>query len=957
MRPLKLVMSAFGPYAGRTEIDFNALGTQGLYLITGDTGAGKTMLFDAICYALYGRTSGGGRDGAMLRSQYAGAETPTFVELSFSLQGREYRCLRSPDYLRPAKRGSGLVTEQAKAELYFADGRAPLTKKAEVDYCIEELLGVNYQQFTQLVMIAQGQFRKFLDAGTKEREEIFRELFHTLFYQRLQESVYRDFKAQDFSYKELQRSLAQELGHSQLRRAEDVAQLELWRQQEFKGQLEPALALLARVIAQAEAEQEQLEQQRLAVESRLLELQAALDREAQRQQTAARLQTAEQQTAENTKLLEALAEELQQKQSYLETLADADKLLEQYTEQERKQREQLNGLQQQGSELQQNRREHEQAGRQLAELQERLQQSGRQQEELEKQLEQARQAELRRLELGNQKERWQQRQQELEAFAADRQDCAARFYEVQRGKEALQAVEQQLTTENGRYEEAYLLFMGAQAGLMAQKLQPGAPCPVCGSREHPQPALLAAETIDEKQLKAIKKQQERVQKEHDAALGALQEAKKNYEQQFEKLCHRGQQVLHCEESRQFLPLLQQEQQRAQQELQSCERELQSLRQIKAPQTLQAEQERLRSSQQQLQQDADACGKTLSSLEGAYTQQAQQLEQALALLSEPLLATELPARLQEGLAQLLTALAVTQKSLNYAQKQQAALHSLQQELEGLQERKQTLGAQITASSAQADTYRKQLEELPQAEQTVQLQLEQTQLRQQKTALEQQGRELHAELSNNRQIVERSRTTGGELLEAERRLRWLKTLADTFNGSLTGRQKITLETFVQMTCLDRILLRANRRLLKMSHGQYELKRDSRSQVVARTGNKKTGLELLVTDHYSASERSVKTLSGGESFLASLALALGLADEVQAAAGGIQLDALFIDEGFGSLDESALQQAVATLQGLSEGNRLVGIISHVNTLQSLIDKKVVVSKRRTAGAIGSEVVLQLD
>ena len=190
MRPQKLIMSAFGPYAGSTEVDFTRLGERGLYLITGDTGAGKTTIFDAITFALYGEPSGEIRDASMLRSKYADAKTPTFVELTFTLGEKEYRIRRNPEYSRPKSRGEGFTVQKSDAELILPDGQ-PVTRQKDVNQKIIEILGIDRSQFTRIAMIAQGDFRKLLFASTEERKKIFQKLFHTHFYQRLQEELKR----------------------------------------------------------------------------------------------------------------------------------------------------------------------------------------------------------------------------------------------------------------------------------------------------------------------------------------------------------------------------------------------------------------------------------------------------------------------------------------------------------------------------------------------------------------------------------------------------------------------------------------------------------------------------------------------------------------------------------------------------------------------------------------------
>ena len=189
MRPLRLTLSAFGPYAAETTLELEKLGKGGLYLVTGDTGAGKTALFDAITYALYDHSSGGVREGAMLRSQYADPKTPTFVELEFEVNGARYTVRRNPEYPRPKARGEGFTTEKADATLTYADGRPPVTKAKDVTAAVQEIIGLDYNQFSQIVLIAQGQFTKLLNASTEERSRIFRKLFRTQRYAQLQERL------------------------------------------------------------------------------------------------------------------------------------------------------------------------------------------------------------------------------------------------------------------------------------------------------------------------------------------------------------------------------------------------------------------------------------------------------------------------------------------------------------------------------------------------------------------------------------------------------------------------------------------------------------------------------------------------------------------------------------------------------------------------------------------------
>ena len=440
MKPLKLVLSAFGPYAGRTEIDFTRLGEQGLYLITGDTGAGKTIIFDALCYALYGETSGGTREASMLRSQYAAADVPTFVELAFRLRGQEYIVRRNPEYQRPAKRGSGLTLERAAAELRYPDARQPVTKTGEVDRAVKELLGLDYKQFTQIAMIAQGQFRKFLDTNTDERSKIFRELFHTEFYQSLQERLKREALDKYKECEELQRRTAQFLsGISCASYPEQAAKLALWRQQEFRGCAGEALELVDVVMQLDEAKQAQ----NAAAKSELDEQQRALNAQLECFSQLAELENA-------VRSLQAQKERLQQQ---ADSEAEAKAAREQ----------QLAALESAWQEAQ---------AAQLAAAQ----------EQGEQQRLAARKRDLQDVQA--MLARYNEELAELEAKRAEYRECMKAYAEKKQ-----------------KYDALDMAFLQAQAGVLAATLKEHEACPVCGSLQHPQPAVLPQDTPTEQQVK------------------------------------------------------------------------------------------------------------------------------------------------------------------------------------------------------------------------------------------------------------------------------------------------------------------------------------------------------------------------------------------------------------------------------------------------------------------------
>lgn len=812
MKPLKLVLSAFGPYAGRTEIDFTRLGEQGLYLITGDTGAGKTIIFDALCYALYGETSGGTREASMLRSQYAQADVPTFVELAFRLRGQEYVVRRNPEYQRPAKRGSGLTLERAAAELRYPDARQPVTKTGEVDRAVKELLGLDYKQFTQIAMIAQGQFRKFLDTNTDERSKIFRELFHTEFYQSLQERLKREALDKYKECDELQRRTAQFLGGiSCADYPEQAAKLALWRQQEFRGCAGEALELMDAVIKLDEAKQAQ----NAAAKSALDEQQRALNAQLECFSRLAELENA-------VRSLQAQKERLQQQ-------ADSE------AEAKAAREKQLAALESAWQEAQ---------AAQLAVAQE------------------------------------QGEQQRLAARKRDLQDVQAmlaRYNEELAELEAKRAEYrehmQAYTEKKQKYDALDMAFLQAQAGVLAATLKEHEACPVCGSLQHPRPAVLPQDTPTEQQVK----QAQAAMTSAKAYLGDLagQGRKLNAgcERQLQLTLDKSRELLGCAEPEKLPACLQAEQKQTTEQTQELEARLRPLVQLARQEAQRAAAvTRQRASNAQADADAQKRVAELAKVEGQLQEKTGQLEQQQRLVADV---------------------------------DEAALRAQ--------------GAELAAAQRE---------------------------------LEQQDRRLYAAIENNKSITDNVRQSTESLRRSEEEYQSLKALADTMNGRLVGKKHVNLETYIQMHYFDKILRRANVRLLQMTSGQYELCREALDNDEVKTGNSKTGLDLVVHDHYSGRRRSVKTLSGGESFMASLALALGLADEVQSSAGGIQLDAMFVDEGFGSLDDSALQQAVATLQGLSEGRRLVGIISHVHDLMDMIDTQLVVTKRTNGAGTGSEV-----
>ena len=812
MRPLKLTLSAFGPYAGTTTLPLEQLGRGGLYLVTGDTGAGKTTLFDAITYALYDHSSGGVRDGAMLRSKYADPGTPTFVELEFEVRGQRYTVRRNPEYLRPKARGEGFTTEKADAALTYADGRPPVTKAKEVTAAVIDIIGLDYNQFSQIAMIAQGQFTRLLNATTEERSKIFRKLFRTQRYQKLQEALAEENSALTARRAALNAKLDAVLAGISY----DAADPEAETLGTLSAQMPPdaVATLLEGLTARQEAAAAQAADALAALDRQLSRLQttlgAAEQAERQRQEVAGELakarSTAQLESAKAStrrKTLEALDAALTASEAELAALADAD---------------------------------------------------------------------TRRVELEAEVARLAQRETALNELARSLTECQHRNTAARTAQEAYRQAAGRQTEAHSTRDTLERAFLDAQAGLLAQTLEEGAPCPVCGSTHHPAKAHLPRTAPTEVQVNQAKQAAAQADSAAQEASAAAREA------------------------------------------------------------LTREQE----GRAQLRKDAEA------------------------LLPERFTSPEGPVPLTVSL--LKTALAEENDALHTAQadlkQRQTKNHTdchrkkeLEAQRKAQAEQRTALEAQVTAAqqaaaAAQAAVQtleaRQAAEQIAQPKKIAALKAEQNELLARRKALAVQEKDLNARLLPNRRALADHRKLADQRDALDARWQWVNALASTAGGTLSSKQKIRLEAYIQMNYLDRILVHANTRLMQMTAGQYELER-----IGAENQRSQSGLDLGVIDHYNGTRRSVKTLSGGESFKASLALALGLSDEVQSTAGGIRLDTLFLDEGFGSLDEESLEQAIRVLSGLTEGDRLVGIISHVAALKDRIDRQVIVHKERSGGS----------
>lgn len=1049
MRPLKLTVSAFGPYAGKVVMDLEKLGKQGLYLITGDTGAGKTTIFDAITYALYGEPSGENRDPSMFRSKYAQPDTPTQVELVFSYGGKTYTVRRNPEYERPAKRGGGITTQKAEAELILPDGRV-VVKPREVNREIVDIIGLDRGQFAQIAMIAQGDFLKLLLADTKSRQEIFREIFKTRYYMVFQERMKNEAGQLQRDCEAARASVQQYIG-GVVCHEDDLCKPTLQKAQAGQLPFPETVELIRQLIAQDCEAQEEQQKVLDRLEEELKEISVLLGKAEEAQKTQKKLEAACKAREELLPQVEAARKALEEKvqkaprqEELSKELAAQEAELPRYQELSEKEaaRAVLTG---QIAALEQKRNGQTQMQQAKVQNLERWKQelagltgAEAEQERLLREKDLAARVLQAKNTLQTSRETWQAaqglpeekqkllRSQErakekakaLDELAATLDDCGKAQQALQRAQTAYQQAREQAEQLEEDYRRKNRAFLDEQAGVLAQSLEDGSPCPVCGSLHHPAPAQLSGGAPTEAELEQVKGKLEAARQQAQtkslaagAERAALEERQRQLLTQMSvyipdpNLERAGQQIdAGREEAGRELSQLHQA---------LMELEAQLARREELGQEIQRQElalADLEKQQEQLQQDLTQAEVARSALDGQREQMENTLGRELTVHLGGCALEKAPAVIAEDLEQEKTTLTqmeeraqILRKKLQQKQEldqripqEEQALRELEQsaaalreELAGAESRNEEMTEQIealrtqlhhpdlqaargriaalgeeiqslaaarkaaeeTANSRQAELTRadaaiQELKQMLESGQKVDIQVQQQrseELTRQRSEAAQAQKTIHARLVTNKTALENMQEKAADLEKLEKRYTWMRALSNTVNGNLAGKEKVALETYIQMTFFDRILQRANVRLLVMSGGQYELKRRRE----AENNRSQSGLELDVIDHYNGSQRSVKSLSGGESFKASLSLALGLSDEIQFAAGGIRLDTMFVDEGFGSLDEESLQQAIRALSGLTEGNRLVGIISHVAELKEKIEKQIVVTKDKSGGS----------
>lgn len=919
MKPLKLTMSAFGSYAGKNVIDFTGQ-QQGIFLITGDTGAGKTTIFDAITYALYNQTSGGERNGNMMRSQYAKPETETYVELEFLYRGQTYCVRRNPDYKITKTLKNGKIREQKvphSVELTLPDGTVFPEKKNATDAKIIEILGLTADQFSQIVMIAQGDFLKLLYTKSDERKMIFSKLFRTDIYWKIQENLRRKSMEMDERIQENDRAFEQEKSRIiPLPESEELPLDELVER--LRERLKDALK--EQNLRRANVEE--------------------LNKKITKYEEINKLFVSLEKIRQTGKELEARQVESKERRQQIENALKADKVLvaeqqnlrqqqavEQSVQAIAKMEETLTNNQEMFETLKTQLQEVEaEQKREAADIQKKmlaLEQSFPSYEALQNARSEEQQAKKVWEDLGKTSEESFHKKEA--GIAALKEQQKRQEQVVEQTKKNWEQTALSASESAKHYEHMYEAFLKEQAGILAENLSAGCPCPVCGSTIHPDPAKLSDHAVTELEVEQAKKTRAAAEEKRDLAYAAF-EAEKTEKQKLAQAVEKEEADFVLAQT-----IAKQQRKEAEQNYVSLQKIAEQIREklvypslAEAKKQYAAMQKALAAAEQEIErkrQKVSDLAEAMNTLKGQKLAEEENQKSAkkLAVKTEKEYAglLEKSGFVSEETYHIAILPERSRLKLEREEKEYESQCLKQQSEQKLLE-KQVNGKTFTDTTELNEQLKAEKQALKEAEKTYM--------------------ELHTAYENDWSVLQNCAVylEKGKKLESEDQV--IKSLSKTANGRLSGSAKIDFETYIQRQYFKQIIHEANKRLLTMSNHQFILKLKEEANTGRKTNE---GLDLSVYSLVTDSERDVKTLSGGESFLAALAMALGLSDIVERSAGAIHPDMMFIDEGFGSLDAQSRQQAIEVLAELAGDSRMVGIISHVTELKEQIARKLVVSR----------------
>ena len=911
MKPLKLIMTGFESYKDKTEIDFEKSGIRGLFLISGDTGSGKTTIFDAITFALYGSSSGDVRDVEMLRSHFADENTPTEVELFFEAKNKKYHIIRNPDYERKSRKGDGLTTEKANARLdYLSESSMPpLEGSIKVSQEVEKILGLKKDQFCRIAMIAQGKFQELLLSKKDQKEKIFRELFHTEKYEMLQNTL-KSRKSEAEKNLQFLKEKLRTLLNQIVPRDENLEEIQKIKDSQYLTEEE--ILLLEKLEKNDAKKASEISDQLTELDKKLTQAGLLINEGEKRKQTREKLESTKALLkCEEEKLL-LKKEELLQSQNKVQELTPSESRaaviensLPLYKEIENKA-----GLIKKAL-LEINNNE-----KKCLELLKKKEELCGAIEELKKEEGGLKDAGEKLLTLKGELEKIDLQKEELKALQNNLFKLKTEKEKLKKMQEELLSAQSLYENKNSDYVQKLKLFNMEQAGILAEDLKDNCPCPVCGSLNHPAPAKKSENAPSQNELEKAKSLCEELQNNLTQITARASSQKSLTENLTEQILLVGKKHFEA-----FNPDASEAENYLEDKVSLLTERQKS---INGEILLEEKNKKRRAELEKLIPENEALLSTSSDQYNRFSAETSALKAKTEAENNALneeknkLEFKTSAEAEEEINKIRSSIKLAKEAEERAKAQKDECEN-----------------NISAFKGSIDTLEKSLKEGKEIDYDKEVE-KQSELLREKEKLNSERDLLSQRIGINKKCIENIKEVLPEISKADEYYQSVWALSEVASGSSRGKSgKPSLENYVQMKCLDQINRRANLRLRTMTDGKYELCRR-----IEEDGSE-LGLDLDIKDFYTGRKRSVQSLSGGEQFQASLSLALGLADEVQEHSGGIKLDSMFIDEGFGTLDSETLNKAMRALEELSKGNKLIGIISHVEELENRIEKKIKVYK----------------
>lgn len=897
MKPINLTISAFGPYKNMVSIDFTKLGENGIFLITGDTGAGKTSIFDAISFAIFGEVSGSNRPIQSIRSDFADPDTETFVELEFLHKNKIYKILRNPSYEKPKKKGEGFTKKPADASLEFED--KVVTGIKNVDTKIEEILGINAKQFKQIAMLAQGEFLKILFAESKDRTEIFRKIFDTNIYNLIAKKLKESLKENEEKLKELKNSFTTNTANilwSDENKA-DISSKDL-----NEVDIATVLEALKLEIKNNDAENTSLQEKILKKEQEInvnegnIKKQEELNIKIDNYNELLKKQI---EYKQQEKEIEELKIKIAKNQKIKEVIKPKEEKVKNQEEQIQKLEKDLENLNTKIINGQKKEKEHNTKIETVNKIGEIYKEYGNCVEIKDELLEKA------------------NRLKNIEKLELKKAEQVKEYTKI----------ENEYKVMNADFLEKEDEFFKEQAGIIAEKLEENKPCPVCGSIEHPKIAQKSVSVLTKHELDKLKEILEKKQKEKQLKQEECIKTNSQINTLVEEFKSDCNQEFDLE---QFKNSIREKFNKNKEKLETNEKIL-------------------------LEEYNNLTLKTLIIKDFDFEKFKDSVIESInleknELLKDKTLQEEKSKQLQEEKTKLKEYNEEYLKELlNLGFKTEEEYKNVliaDKEIENLKKFVEQFNTNVTVNNTKILEIEKEVKDKPKLDLTE----EKAKLIKEKNELEEERKvhiQVKGKLDNNTRIYNLLTENSKELKKKIKDFIIYDELSRTANGTLPGKKRIEFEQYVQATYFDMVILEANKRLAKMTENRYWLVRKEEPEKISD----KVGLDLEVVDNYNGKKRDVKSLSGGEAFKAALSLALGLSDVIQSYSGGVVIDTLFIDEGFGSLDTESREQAINTLSLLIDNNKLIGIISHVTELKERIDKKIIVTKTNDGSKIEIE------